>query len=153
MALQLIFQLEADVEMIFDGRLAAAGHDDDVLNARMEGLLDAVLDERLIHQRQHFLGLRFGGGQEAGAEPRGGEDGLAYFGGHHSTVCGTAGVVCKENLARKYARPHRPTIHFGGLIDDLAGNLARADWPTWHSRPATPEMTRGEGEKNRSHED
>ena len=38
---------------------------------------DAVLDDRLVDQRQHFLGLRLGGGQEAGAETGGGEDGFA----------------------------------------------------------------------------
>ena len=78
--LQQVFQLEADVEVVFDGGLAAAGHDDDVLNAGMDRLFDAVLDDRLIDDRQHLFRLRLGGGQKAGAEPGGGKNGFANFG-------------------------------------------------------------------------
>ena len=48
------------------------------------GLLDHVLDGRLVDDRQHLLGLRLGGRQEPGAEPGGGDDGLAdrMCGGH-----------------------------------------------------------------------
>ena len=50
-------------------------------------LLDAVLDDRLVDQRQHLLGLRLGGRQEARAEAGGGEDGLANRRvGHHFIV-------------------------------------------------------------------
>ena len=68
--------------------LAAPGHDDDVLDSRMQRLFHAVLDDGLVHQRQHFLRLRFGGGQKSGAESRGGEYGFANFCGHLLTVCG-----------------------------------------------------------------
>ena len=40
-------------------------------------LLDHVLDDRLVDERQHLLRLRLGGGKEARAEAGGGEDGLA----------------------------------------------------------------------------
>ena len=40
-------------------------------------LLDRVLDDRLVDERQHLLGLRLGGGQEPGAPAGGGEDGFA----------------------------------------------------------------------------
>ena len=70
-------ELDRDVEVIFDGVLAAAGDEDDVVDARGDRFLDAVLDDRLVDERQHFLGLRLGGGQEAGAEAGGGEDGFA----------------------------------------------------------------------------
>ena len=40
-------------------------------------LFDAVLDDRFVDQRQHFLGLRLGGGRESGAETRGREDGFS----------------------------------------------------------------------------
>ena len=79
---QQVFQLEADVEMIFDGGLAAAGDDDDVLNAGMDRLFHAVLDDGLVDDGQHLLGLRLGGGQKSGAQPGGGENGFANFGGH-----------------------------------------------------------------------
>ena len=42
-----------------------------------KGLLDAVLDDRLVDERQHLLGLGLGGRQEAGAQTRDGKDGLA----------------------------------------------------------------------------
>ena len=81
--LEQVLQLEADVEVVLDGGLAAAGDDDDVLNAGVDRLLHAVLDDGLVHQGQHLLGLRLGGGQKSGAQPGGGEDGFANFGWHH----------------------------------------------------------------------
>ena len=63
--------------MVLDGVLAAAGDDDDAGEARGHRLLDDVLDDRLVDEGQHLLGLGLGGGQEAGAEAGGGEDGLA----------------------------------------------------------------------------
>jgi hypothetical protein len=76
------FEFVADVEVVFDGLLAAAGDDEDLIAAGGHGFFDAVLDDGLIDQREHFLGLGFGGGQEAGAEAGGGEYGFADFHGH-----------------------------------------------------------------------
>ena len=70
-------ELDRHVEVILDGVLAAAGDEDDVVDARRHGLFDAVLDDRLVDQRQHLFRLRLGGREEAGAEPGGGEDGFA----------------------------------------------------------------------------
>ena len=42
------FQFVADVEMVFDGLLAAAGDDEDLVAARGHGLFDAVLNDGLI---------------------------------------------------------------------------------------------------------
>ena len=92
-----VFQLEADVEVILDGGLAAAGDDDDVLDAGLHRLLDAVLDQRLIHQRQHFFGLRFGGGKESCAEPRRGKDRLANFCNHRFSFYRTEVKENREN--------------------------------------------------------
>ena len=39
--------------------------------------LDAVLDDRLVDQRQHLFRLRLGGGKEPGAEAGGGEHSFA----------------------------------------------------------------------------
>jgi hypothetical protein len=63
--------------VILDRVLPAAGDDDDVGEAGRHRLLDHVLDDRLVHERQHLFRLRLGGGKEARAEARGGEDGLA----------------------------------------------------------------------------
>ncbi len=76
------FEFVADVEMIFNGLLAAAGDDDDLVAAGCHRFFDAVLDDRLVDEREHFLGLGFGGGQEARAEAGGGENGFANFHGH-----------------------------------------------------------------------
>ncbi len=89
-----VLQLEAHIEMIFDRGLAAAGDDDDVLDSGMNCFLHSVLDQRLIHQREHFLRLGLGGGEETGAKPRGRKDGLANLCVHqltYSTDC-SAGV-------------------------------------------------------------
>ena len=69
-----MFQLKADVEMVFDGGLATAGDNNNILNPGMHGFFDAILDQRFVHQRQHFLGLRFRGRKEAGAESGGWEN-------------------------------------------------------------------------------
>src|SRR5258706_7065522 len=66
-----IFEEGRSVEVIFDGTLAAAGDDDDVLDAGGYALFRDVLDLRLIYDGQHFLGLRFGGGGGSRAPNRG----------------------------------------------------------------------------------
>ena len=70
-------ELDRDVEVILDRVLAAAGDEDDVVDAGGDRFLDAVLDDRLVDERQHLLRLRLGGRQEPGAEAGGGEDGFA----------------------------------------------------------------------------
>ena len=42
-----------------------------------DGLLDDVLDRRLVDDRQHLLGSGLGGREEPGAEAGGGDDSLA----------------------------------------------------------------------------
>ena len=51
-------QLELDVEMVLDDRLVAAGHEDEMLDARLARLVDHILDHRPVDDRQHFLGNR-----------------------------------------------------------------------------------------------
>ena len=53
------------VEVIFDGILSLSGHDDDVFDPGNYALFHDILNLRLVHDRQHFLGLRFRRGQEA----------------------------------------------------------------------------------------
>ena len=90
-----VLQLEADVEVIFDGGLAAAGDDDDVLDAGMNGFLDAVLDQRLVDERQHLLGHGLGRRKKSGAEPGGGENCFANFSCHSCSIL-SAGVWRSE---------------------------------------------------------
>ena len=61
------FELVADIEVVFDGLFAAAGDDDDLIAARGHGLFDAILDDGLVHEREHFFGLGLGGWQKTSA--------------------------------------------------------------------------------------
>ena len=91
-SLERALQLEGDVEMLHERGLAAAGDEAELLDAGGPRLLDRVLDQRLVDDRQHLLRHCLGGGQEAGAEAGNGQDGLAqrlshnvapsWFGGH-----------------------------------------------------------------------
>ena len=76
-----------------------------------DGLLDAVLDDRLVHEHQHLLRLRLGGGQEAGAEPGGGEDGLANRAGH-------AAIVSQESLIAGMRSPRTVAMIDPALLRD-----------------------------------
>ena len=74
-------EFEHAVEMILDHALVAAGDEDEMLDAGLLGLVDHVLDQRLVDDGQHFLRHRLGGGQDAGAEAGDREDGFADFHG------------------------------------------------------------------------
>ncbi|RWA51779.1 hypothetical protein AU476_20850 [Cupriavidus sp. UYMSc13B] len=76
LGLELHFQFVGLVEMVLDGALGAAGDKDHLGNAGGHGFFHGVLDQWLVDDRQHFLRARFGGGEEAGAQSRDGEDGL-----------------------------------------------------------------------------
>ena len=72
---ELVFELVGGVEMVFNGALVAAGDEHHVPDAGGVGFFDGVLDQRLVHHRQHFLGLGLGGRQKARAQASDGEDG------------------------------------------------------------------------------
>ena len=67
---QQLFQLVADVEVVFYRRLAAPGDDDNLVAARRHRLFHAVLDDGLVHQRQHLFGHGLGGRQEPRPQSR-----------------------------------------------------------------------------------
>ncbi len=69
------------VEMVLDHALVAAGDEDEMFDAGLPGLIDHILDQRLVDDGQHFLRHRLGGGQDAGAEAGDREDGFADFHG------------------------------------------------------------------------
>lgn len=70
-ALQFVFELDRTVKMIFNGLFRAACDDDDGIHAGGYGFFYNKLDGRLIHDGQHFLGLRLGGGQKTGTQASG----------------------------------------------------------------------------------
>ena len=118
---QQLLQLVGDVEVVLDGVLAAAGDDDDVGEAGRHRLLDHVLDDRLVDERQHLLRLRLGGGQEARAEAGGGEDGLADAAPWRdaSTACYRGACYPRGSEARR-ARPEvgrrEPRARAGAML-------------------------------------
>ena len=77
-------------------------------------LLDHVLDARLVDEREHLLGRRLGGREEAGAEPGGGDDGLADT--HGPTVRTRSRWPGEVVRARRpeQGRAHRGPGHHAG---------------------------------------
>ena len=98
--LEQVLELVGEVEVVLDRPLLAGGDDDDLLDPGGDGLLDRVLDDRLVHQRQHLLGLRLGGREEACAPPGGGEDSLANA--HGTSTIG--GETVRSGAAPVYHR-------------------------------------------------
>jgi hypothetical protein len=64
-----VVQLELDVEMVLDDRLVAAGHEDEVLDARLARLVDDILDHRTVDDGQHLLRHRLRRRQKPGTQP------------------------------------------------------------------------------------
>ncbi len=79
------------VEMILDHALVAAGNEDEMLDAGFLGLVDHILDQRLVDDGQHFLRHCLGRGQYTGAEASDGKDGFADFHGRATALCETLG--------------------------------------------------------------
>ena len=71
-----VLELEDGVEVVLDRALAAAGDEDRVGDARQVRLLDHVLDQRLVDEREHLLRGGLGRRQEPRPEPADGKDGL-----------------------------------------------------------------------------
>src|SRR6202007_3025095 len=69
-------------EVVFDRLLAPPSHDDDLVASCREGFLDAVLNNRLIDDGQHFLGLSFGCREKAGPQAGRREYRFAHSHGH-----------------------------------------------------------------------
>ena len=72
-------QLKAEVEVVFHRTFAAAGDDDDVLDAGSNGLFNAILDDGLVDQRQHLFRNDFGGRQKARAKAARRKNRFAYI--------------------------------------------------------------------------
>jgi hypothetical protein len=78
-ALKRRIEFEADVEVVFHGAFAAAGHNDDVLDAGGKCFFHPVLQDGLVDQGKHLLGNDFCGRQKARAQAAGGKDCFTYF--------------------------------------------------------------------------
>jgi hypothetical protein len=80
-------ELPGAIEMVDDGALAAADDHDDLLDPGVTGLLDAVLDGRLVEERKHLLGLSLGHRQEPRPEAGRGDYRLANRASSHGRQC------------------------------------------------------------------
>ncbi|ALM39305.1 hypothetical protein SFR_2690 [Streptomyces sp. FR-008] len=77
LAAERLLQLVVAVEVVLQGTLVASGDHEDVGEPGRHGLLDDVLDGRLVDDRKHFLRRGLGGGEEACPEAGGGDDRFA----------------------------------------------------------------------------
>src|SRR5678815_1619481 len=97
------------VEVVFDGALATTRNDDDLIAAGGERFFDSILNDRLVHQRQHLLWHCLGGGQESCAEACGRKDGFAYFHLHGTKSdadgAGYVSLQKNQNLRRRSKLP------------------------------------------------
>ncbi len=66
--LERVLELEGEVEVVLDRPLVPAGDEDHLPDAGGVGLLDGVLDQRLVDDRQHLLRHGLGGRKKARAE-------------------------------------------------------------------------------------
>ena len=78
LATEFRLELGCRVEMVFDGALAVAADDQDVLDAARERLFDDVLNRRLVDDGQHLFRRRLRGRQARAITGRR-NDGLADF--------------------------------------------------------------------------
>ena len=65
---QRCLELEGEVEMVFERALGAPGDKIELIDPRRFRLLERVLDQRLVDDRQHLLWHRLGRRENAGAE-------------------------------------------------------------------------------------
>ena len=63
--------------MILDNSFVPPGDEYEMLDAGLARLVDDMLDQRPVNDRQHFLRHGLCGGQEPGAKPGDGKDGFA----------------------------------------------------------------------------
>src|SRR3546814_12255627 len=103
------------MEMAFDRGLAATGHKDQLPDPGVARLVDRILDERLVDDRQHFLRHRLGGRQEPGPDATDGEDRLTHGYGH--------GVLSRRPPERRNAPGYRSNV--GARDTGLASTSAQ----------------------------
>ena len=67
------------VKIVLDRGLAAVGDDEDLLNARRDRFFYDVLEDGLVHQRQHLLGNALGVRQQSRPETGRRDYSFPYF--------------------------------------------------------------------------
>src|SRR6202030_3022820 len=99
--LQHGLELGIAVEMILDGALGTAGDEHQCVGAGGERLVDRILNERLVDDREHFLRAGPGDGEESRAASGDGEyDCLYGFVGHEEMITDFTGARRRTNLTQ-----------------------------------------------------
>ena len=78
-AKQPLLQLRGPVEVILHAGFSTAGDNKDIGDARPHRLLHNVVDGGAVHNGEHLLGDRFGGGEDTGAQPGGGNHSFCHI--------------------------------------------------------------------------
>ena len=68
-----MFQFVTDIKVICDRALTTARDQRTVHHAGLDGLFDSVLNQRFVHNWEHFLGHALGRGQESRTVARNGK--------------------------------------------------------------------------------
>ena len=129
------FELELAVEMILDDAFVAAGDEDEMLDAGLAGLVDDVLDQRPVDDRQHLLRHGLGGGQKPCAEPGDRENRFAYA--SHDGPCGEREAEGKK-LSWRYALLPNLLSKEQGLTKQRKRCPGRRRTPSGRMKPARP---------------
>ena len=79
---QQMFELKTDIEMVFNGRFAPSGDDNDVLDPGVQRLLNPILNQWFIDNRKHFFGLGFRRWQKPSAQSSGRKYCFSYLCDH-----------------------------------------------------------------------
>jgi hypothetical protein len=108
LALRLQQALErlVGVEVVLDGALGGAGHEYQTGHARGDRLLDRILDQRLVDDRQHLLRTRLGGRQKPRAATCHGKYRRTDLAPRHAGVPRSVGLQAAA-LSRGSADPRR----------------------------------------------
>ena len=81
---QFCFQLVCFVEVVFDTAFVTAGDEHHFGTAGFNRFFNCILNQRFVHDRQHFFWAGFGRRQETGAHTGNGKD--AFFNGFHIII-------------------------------------------------------------------
>src|SRR6056297_2449394 len=75
---QITFEFGIFVEMILDRTLRAARDKNQISDARLDGLLDGILNDRFVNNREKLFRHGLGGRKKTGAKSSNGKDGFCY---------------------------------------------------------------------------
>ena len=126
-------ELVGMIEMVLERGFAAPGHENELLDARRLRLFHRILDQRLVHHRQHFLRHRLGRRQEARAETGDGKYSLADGSAHGARAFSRCSVPRGDNGA-----PH-PIVPASAMLPKFASELRKLNRTRFNnSWPASP---------------